>query len=212
MELNLDNVFLKNSSSVIWSLLPTNGTSNTFDGNMFIIKTAPPKKVAIRDEFIEGFEEGDERKIKWIGVIQDQQKRNYYYPNKYKQSTTTTSSMEYTIVMRVEDVILSRAEAYAEIGDFDKGLVDLNAIRQKAKLPSLSLFNRDQIRKALLKERKYEFFTEQGFRFFDLKQFDEINLEMLKIKPLWKSVYALLPIPDQELQLNPKLEPQNEGY
>ena len=114
--------------------------------------------------------------------------------------------------MRVEDVILSRAEAYAEIGDFDKGLVDLNAIRQKAKLPSLSLFNRDQIRKALLKERKYEFFTEQGFRFFDLKQFDEINLEMLKIKPLWKSVYALLPIPDQELQLNPKLEPQNEGY
>lgn len=65
---------------------------------------------------------------------------------------------------------------------------------------------------ALMKERKFELFTEFGHRFYDLKQHNLLDDVMLSKKPAWKSDFKLLPLPEKELLINPNLNPQNHGY
>ena len=79
-------------------------------------------------------------------------------------------------------------------------------------MPSISTSNPNDLLEAILQERKAEFFTEQGHRFFDLKRTGRATPILSPIKPDWKSSSLVLPIPQSELLLNPNLGPQNEGY
>lgn len=87
----------------------------------------------------------------------------------------------------------------------------LNAIRNRAGLGNTSAGNMEEIIDAVLEERRKEFFTEYGHRFFDLKRTGKLN-EVLGVKPGWKSENRLLPIPESEINLNTNLQPQNPGY
>lgn len=213
MESDLNKAFLKESSSSIWQLLPFSSIYNTYQGNVFILNTAPPTNVALRQDFVNDFEPGDLRRTSWIGQKTDSQNKTYHYPFKYKQYSTSTSSLEYSVVLRMEELYLIRAEAYARKGQYDLAIADLNKIRGRAGLAPISNISDTNILiDRVMKERRSELFTEFGHRFYDLRQHDLLDVVMTAKKAGWKPNFKLLPLPEKELLLNPNLNPQNEGY
>lgn len=212
MERTIEKTFLKDSSSALWQLMPYDPTYNALEGNYYILRTAPSTTVSLSPNFMSGFEVNDARRTKWVGEIKDANQQSYFYPYKYKQQTNTTATLEYSIVMRVEELYLLRAEAYIEKGQTVLGLADLNNLRSRVTLPPVVSTDKNILLDAILKERRYEFFAEWGQRFYDLKHFGKLDLKMAALKPAWKSTFGLLPIPEKELLINPNLNPQNNGY
>lgn len=160
---------------------------------------------------VNAFEPGDQRKIHWIGSV-TKGTTTWYFPNKYKQRTTTTSSLEYSIVFRLAEQYLIRAEARAQQGDLIGAKEDLNKIRNTAGLAGTTALSQQDILKALLQERRVELFTEYGHRFFDLKRANMLDEALSPVKAGWNTTDRLLPLPESELTLNPNLNPQNPGY
>ncbi|RZM27775.1 MAG: RagB/SusD family nutrient uptake outer membrane protein [Pedobacter sp.] len=212
IETSIDRTFLKDSNSAIWQLMPSTGTSATQQGNFFVLRTAPPARVALSQDLIAGFEAGDQRRTKWVGEIKDSQGKTYYYPFKYKQFTVGTASSEYSVVFRVEELYLIRAEGYIQQGQPELAKNDLNKLRLRVGLSALTGIDQDMLMAAVQKERRYELFVEFGHRFYDLKHFKVIDQVMTAVKPNWKTTYQLLPVPEPEMLLNPNLNPQNNGY
>ena len=118
---------------------------------------------------------------------------------------TEGGSMEYSIVLRSEEQYLIRAEARAHQGDLIGAKDDLNVVRQRAGLSDTPALTDVQIIAAVLDERRLEFFTEYGHRFFDLKRTNSLNSVLGIIKPGWNDTDKLLPLPVSELTLNPNL-------
>ncbi len=66
LETNLDKIFLKDSSSAIWQLMPYDTTYNTLQGNYFILRTVPPTTVSLNLDLVNDFESNDKRRTMWI--------------------------------------------------------------------------------------------------------------------------------------------------
>lgn len=200
-------VFLKNSSSTIWQLKPEVG-ANTWEALTYIFVGQPPF-VALNPELVDSFEADDARREEWIGTV-NAGGETYYYPFKYK--LRQGSGNEYSILMRLAEQYLIRAEAKLYLGDLNGALQDINAIRVRAGLPPATGTTTLEVALAIENERRHEFFTEQGHRWFDLKRTERANELIGPIKPNWRTTDVLLPIPEKELNLNPNLQPQNAGY
>ena len=196
MESDLQKVFLKDGSSIIWQLQATTSQSNANEGLSYIFTTAPPSLVSLTPDLVNSFDEKDLRRKNWVGELKDSQQRSYYYAFKYKQRTTTTSSMEYSVILRMEEVLLIRAEAFLHLEQNDKALIDLNSIRKRAGLPDIVMSNSIDISSEIINERRHEFFVEAGHRFFDLKRSQRLDAVMKNVKPQWKSYFLLLPLPE----------------
>ncbi|MBO3100273.1 RagB/SusD family nutrient uptake outer membrane protein [Gelidibacter pelagius] len=208
---SLDEVFLKNSPGTIWQLMPNRQGAPTIEGQSFIFKMGPPPNRALNKLMIDIFEIGDMRKELWIGSVSGETE-TWYYPHKYKQNTNEATSNEFSILFRLEEMYLIRAEARTHLGDLDGAKIDINKIRSRASLPDTSAETAQQLLDAVIQERRIEFFSELGHRFFDLKRMGLINSTLSPIKPGWNPTDTLLPIPESELLLNPNLLPQNAGY
>src|SRR5690606_30820433 len=128
------------------------------------------------------------------------------------------------IVIRYADVILAKAEALIETGlDISGGIELINRIRTerndvKMFTHPLSL-TKEEARKALRHERRIEFALEGIYRWADIKRW-EIGPELYPlpiygtngalVETRYASGYQLLkdrylPIPNQELSMNPNL-------
>jgi hypothetical protein len=208
---DLDMVFLKGSPAIIWSLHPGNAGLNTNDAMTFSISDGPPSKPSVSENLYNAFEPGDLRKTLWIKTVTDGT-NNYYQPFKYKNESATPSSEEYTILFRLEEQYLIRAEARAHLGDITGAQNDLNMTRNRAGLANTTAATTDQLLTAILNERRFEFFTEQGHRWLDLKRTGNAAAALSPIKPGWQNTDILLPVPASELLLNNNLLPQNPGY
>lgn len=210
-ETNIDAVFLKDSPSTIWQFSPALSENNTEEGSTFLFSSGPPPMSALNGNLVFSFPTGDLRRSHWIGDITDGSS-TWYYPNKYKFTLTEGGSQEFSIVFRLAEQYLIRAEARAYQGDLIGAKEDLNKVRNRAGLADTSASTADQIIAAVLQERRLEFFTEHGHRFFDLKRSGTLNSALTSLKPGWDENDRLLPIPASELSLNPNLAPQNPGY
>jgi starch-binding outer membrane protein, SusD/RagB family len=208
---SLNNTFLIQSQSTIWQLLPQASNRNTLEGATFIFLTAPPPSLALSEELLSAFELGDQRKLNWTKQVTNSN-GTWYHAFKYKQRTNTSSSQEYSIIFRLAEQYLIRAEARARQGETITAMEDLNIIRTKAGLPASTANTQTDILQAIMQERKVELFTEFGHRFFDLKRLDKLDAELNLTKPGWSTYMKNLPIPQRELLLNPNLLPQNNGY
>lgn len=208
---SLQDVFLKNSTGTIWQLMPAQEGLPTQEGQSFIFTAGPPPNRALAQNQIEAFETGDLRKEYWVGSISENG-QIWHYPFKYKQSVTEGTSSEYSILLRLEELYLIRAESRAHLGDLAGAKSDINKIRNRASLPDTSADTSDQLLTAIIQERRVEFFTEFGHRFFDLKRTGLLNSALTPGKLGWNSTDILWPIPESELLLNPNLLPQNSGY
>jgi hypothetical protein len=226
LEQDLSKVFLANSTETIWQLgvfPPT--VTNTLDGYAFILKAAPRNNgnsniSAISSELLNAFESGDHRKTDWIGAFSttDAPVVTYYFPFKYKVYQTINNSItEYTMMLRLAEQYLIRAESRVQLEDDPASvLADLDTLRHRAGLPSYSAGTDEQsLLNAILHERQVELFAEWGHRWFDLIRTNKANSVMSIVAPLkggnWSPNWQLFPIPQDERVKDTHLS-QNNGY
>lgn len=205
------DVFLKDSPETLWQLDSGIPGNNAYEANTFVFTSAPPPNAAISEYLSNAFEEGDQRFEAWVGSVSGEETL-YNFPNKYKQNGPTPVTEEFSILIRLPEIYLIAAEANAHLGNLDKAQEFLNAVRSRASLGDIEVNDMEGLLDAILKERRLELFTELGHRFFDLKRTGRLSEVLAPIKPDWNTSSRVLPIPQSELLLNPKLEPQNEGY
>ena len=219
----MNNVFLKNSQEAIWQLQVVNTglNRNTFEGNTIVPTGTPLYRLTKGTTGLEdAFETGDRRRANWVATFTTTTNLVYTYPFKYKVRVGTPVT-EYSMVLRVAEQYLIRAEARAQQNKLGDAVNDLNIIRQRAGLGNLgALSDLPSAMLAIEKERRLELFTEWGHRWFDLKRWKSVTGDATKTraddilpatKTAWKPTAKLWPIPTSALTTNPNLTP-NPGY
>ncbi len=215
----LANAFLAGSGETIFQFtLPLTVTYNTSEGSQFIpaSKTAVPN-FALRDQLLSAFETGDLRRKNWLDSNTVSGK-TYYYPFKYKLRTNTAGAakMENSIVLRLSEQYLIRAEALARQNKLSEAMTDLDLIRTRANLIPIASSNpsigQDDLLQAIYRENQVEFFTEWGHRWFDLKRTGRASAVLASVKgAYWQDADVLYPIPNAEILTDVHLT-QNPGY
>lgn len=209
-ENDINKTFLKESKSTIWQFIPKLVGNNTDEGSAFIFLTGPPPFVSLSPALFDSFSNNDLRKTHWIATVSNGTAQ-WYHSKKYKQKSNTGTAVEYSIVLRLAEQYLIRAEARARQGELIGAKEDLNVVRNTAGLPDSDAVGADAIVAAIIQERRFELFTEYGHRFFDLKRTGTLDAVLSAVKPAWNGDDALWPIPEKELLANTKLT-QNPGY
>ena len=211
LNVHIDEVFKRSSAATLWQFKPEQPGYNTYEAQSFILLTAPPTGNALREAFLNSFEAKDLRAENWMSSVSDGT-AIWYFPYKYQEYSPTETSQEYSKVIRLAEAYLIRAEARLRKNDFIGARDDLNHTRLRAGLPAISTLDPNALEEALIYERKAEFFTEFGHRWFDLKRWGRAEARLENLKPGWGISSYLLPLPETELQANPNLLPQNPGY
>lgn len=237
----LANAFLKDGKEALWQLQSTQNNLNTYEGNSFILISAPNYAfpVSLSSGLYNTFEPGDDRKTNWTGAYTSTGTgaKTYPYAYKYKVraiSTATIPITENAIMLRLAEQYLIRAEARIHANKIADGIDDLNALRTRARaaatvavpnpLPALSTtLNMTDALKAAEHERQVEMFAEMGDRWLTLKRtkgFDNPAISRAdEIMPAittakggqWNTDWQLYPIPATEIINDVNLS-QNHGY
>ncbi|MCX2837469.1 RagB/SusD family nutrient uptake outer membrane protein [Salinimicrobium sp. MT39] len=214
---DLDEVFLANSREAILQITPLGGggyMTQTNEGFNFIIDPVIYFMAAFKlnNEFPEAFDKNDKRLLNWIGFHEGE---NAFFPYKYKIFTSNSFPItEYSMVLRLAEQYLIRAEARAKMGNLVGSIEDLDVIRDRAGLPLLAEtdpgINQENLLDLIFEERRKELFAEWGHRWFDLKRSGRAE-EVFGPEETWQSADLLYPIPEEERMKNPNLS-QNPGY
>ena len=217
---DLNTVFLANSKEAIWQLQPVNvaGGRNTWEGFTSTPATAVAQPAFRLDtiNLIKKFEAGDLRLANWTGWRKTTTGATVYFPWKYKirtNATGVTTVTEYSMVMRLAEQYLIRAEARIQQDKLADGRADLDSIRVRAGLTKLDAsLDKAALLLAVEQERKVELFVEWGHRWFDLKRTNRANAVLGPLKaPNWQTTDTLYPIPSDARRTNIYLD-QNDGY
>lgn len=167
----------------------------------------------LSDGLLNSFEAGDARRTAWVrqvtlnGITASEP---YKYQNYDTESATDSQRFEAPTVIRLAELYLIRAEANAALGNSQLVLSDLNIIRARAGLPSLS--SAVNLNDAVLQERRIELFCERGDRWLTLKRTGQVNTVLSAAKPAtWQSYAQWFPLPQTAIDSNPNLI-QNQGY
>jgi hypothetical protein len=125
-----------------------------------------------------------------------------------------------TILLRLADIILLKAEALNQTGQTADAIPLVNAIRTRVSLPDITVTSQTDVAAAILKERRLELAFE-GQRWNDLLRFGtQFTITLLNNQtdplgnPLNYNLTAekiLLPVPQTERDLDKNLS-QNPGY
>jgi hypothetical protein len=220
------NVFLANSRETVWAMAPVSGSVVR---DYYLYYTAPlvnASQVALGNissasmssALLNSFEPNDQRLNSWTilkTTTSAPVNGQFYFPAKYKSVINGT---EFLIQLRLAEQYLIRSEARLKQGNNVAAAVqDLNVIRQRARptAPANALadypatISAEACMDAILKERRTEFFTESGHRFYDLKRTGKIDAVMSATATLkgtsWASWKQIWPVPVNDLQLNPNL-------
>ncbi|WP_067149485.1 RagB/SusD family nutrient uptake outer membrane protein [Pseudotamlana agarivorans] len=179
---------------------------------------------SVSKELADSFEEGDVRRYYFIGT----HNRTLWGRSvsklslvKNRENTPLATSAAYNSfqgysrVLRVEEVLLNRAEAYAQNNQLQLAINDLNTLRVKKINPTfyndldLGSFTKESLIEFIYNERRKELCFE-GHRWFDLKRttrpamyrigYDGREAHLEKDDPRY-----VLQIPESELQVNPSI-------
>lgn len=211
LESDLDLEFTKSSSSTIWQLAAGGGFTNTQEGGTFIFNSGPPPSVALREDLYAAFEVGDKRREKWTRTISSGT-TTWHHSYKYKEDISSNNATEFSVIMRLSEQYLIRSEARARQGYISGAQEDLNEVRSRAGLDDTTAGTANELLNAIIYERRFEFFTELGMRFFDLQRTGRLDSVLSPIKLGWNTTDQFWPLPQSELLLNPNVGPQNLGY
>lgn len=216
LEDSLNQVFVIKSREAIWQLKSNTPGINTWEGKNLILISTPgngeSSSACLSKHLRETFEQGDLRRSLWVDSITTADKKTYYYPYKYKVKSGDELS-EYSMVLRLAEQYLIRAEARVRLGNNVGATGDLNMIRRRAGLPAYSgASDKSPLIAAILRERQLELFSEWGHRWLDLKRTGQAGKTLSETKTTgWQDFDTLYPIPKNECLLNPFLT-QNSGY
>lgn len=220
---SLDKVFLSDSREAIWQLMPEGLYVNTSEGDAFLLQTSPfweDQPYTVTASLMNDFETGDKRLAEWTGTLVNPD-GTFDYPAKYKVFTGGSASnppvplTEYSMVFRLAEQYLIRAEALAHQNKLTDAVRDVDSIRRRADLPLLKDTHPGISQAALLlvieHERRIEFLAEWGHRWLDLKRTGRATI-LLGYKTGWAATDELYPIPESERLKNYYLGNQNPGY
>ncbi len=135
--------------------------------------------------------------------------KKYYDPS--VNPATGESGINFPII-RFSDVLLEYAEAVNEAtGPTTEALNAFNRVRTRAGIPTLNGLTQSQFRDSIYQERRLEFVYEHQ-RWFDLVRTGTLVTRLQAVgKTNVQSKHYLYPIPQREIDLNPKLT-QNPGW
>lgn len=216
---DLNTVFLTTSTEAIWQQFPGNNINspsaartNSQEGAYFIPASAgEAPRYVLTDALLNAFEPGDRRKLSWIA-----EQGPVHYPFKYKVPENATTITEYSVILRLAEQHLIRAEARAQLNKLEDAISDIDLIRDRAGLPLIADSNPAITKEALLlaigQERRIEFFAEWGHRWLDLKRTGRANDVLGALKAGWTESDLLYPLPQIEFSNNPYLGDQNPDY
>lgn len=180
-------------------------------------------------EFVNQYETGDKRKDETILY----QGCPAFYGNTFNSSYSLTgfnvrkflvplsispaynTNPEDFPVLRYADVLLMWSEALNDLGQTAAAEVPLNLVRNRAGLPNIAMgLSQADFQTAVLHERRIELAFE-GQRWFDLIRINNGQYGLNFLHSIGKTNATaknlLLPIPELEIESNPKLT-QNPGY
>lgn len=150
---------------------------------------------------LDAYEEGDQRREQ---LLFEQDGR--IWSAKY----TSEQNDDNVHIIRIAEVILTRAEALAELqGVNDESITLVNQVRGRAGLDDISPGSPDELIDAILQERRIELAFE-GHRKFDLLRRGEniTNIPSADVDTIeYGDPRMIFPIPQRELDVNPELEP-----
>lgn len=148
---------------------------------------------------------------------------NYYPASHYPFMYKVRSGFSNEYVLRLADIMLLEAEAYAHKGDLQKAADIVDIIRQRVQLPALAAdkkASKEAMVDAVLHERRLELAFE-GERWFDLCRNGKVESTLndlnsrdsgrLPLQRKYSSELYLMPIPQSAIDQNSNLT-QNPGY
>jgi starch-binding outer membrane protein, SusD/RagB family len=204
----IDKVFLsKNNDEAIWQLMPAYEQSNGYEPLVFFLLN----EAVMTDDLVGIFGVDDLRLYVWMVELD-----GGFAPFKYKALMFDKEVVEYSMVLRLAEQYLIRAEARAQLGDglLPRAAEDLNEVRGRAGISLIDIKStQSQLLEAIELERRKELFSEWGHRWLDLKRTNRADAVLGQFKgALWEPTDVLYPIPAAEIVQNPNLGPQNLGY
>ncbi len=180
----------------------------------------------VTKEFVDAYEDGDQRKTHTIWQNGDQWEDFTYASfysstgfniKKWVRGSRSVTGMDSDLnfpVIRYADVLLTMAEAINEQGRPAEAEPFINEVRSRAGLGGLSGLTQEQMRARILHERRMEFAFE-GQWWFDLMRagpdYAETYFHDRGKDNFDRTKHILLPIPRTEMDLNRNME-QNPGY
>lgn len=176
------------------------------------------------DYLYKSFETGDKRKELIITNVKNDKAGNLpkdtlryigkYWDQEAEPVATDRSAVDFPL-LRYPDILLMYAEASYETGNISTAFDFVDMVRQRAQIPPLNRnLNRDEFIDAVYKERLLEFVCE-GQRWFDLARRPGMMEKWVsKAKPgiVVTPKHYHFPIPETEIELNPKLLENTSGY
>ena len=127
------------------------------------------------------------------------------------------SGTDYPFI-RLADILLTRAEALANLDDLSGAVQEINKVRSRAGLAGLDpgSYTKETLLRHILNERKWELYFE-GHAKRDMIRMDRDNMiayirsKSADCQAVTAERYLLLPLPASALASNPALE-QNPGF
>lgn len=179
-------------------------------------------------EFVEAYEEGDERKDATVLYEGGPEFDGKEYESRFSFTGYNTRKFLVPIsqvsaydnsplnfpILRYADVLLMKAEALNELGQTALAEDYLNMVRNRAGLDDIEGLSQADFRNAVLHERRVELAFE-GQRWFDLIRVNNGEYGLNFLRSIGRNnasqKHLLFPIPQIELDRNPNLV-QNPGY
>lgn len=212
-----DDVFRANSKEAIWQIAP-DGINNFApkEVNKFVLLTNSTGKTitgntSLSGDFLSSFDIIDKRNT-WIGEVSSDSEHAYFSQKYWFENDGTIK--QYSMVLRLAEQYLIRAEARARQNKLTESISDLDKIRKRAGINLIANIKpnigQQDLLDSIMLERKRELFAEWGHRWLDLKRTSKVNT-VFKNSPTWQNTDTLYPIPGEERLKNPFLT-QNDGY
>lgn len=190
-------------------------TTNTMAGLYAYSDESDYEDYSASDDLLSLFDEGDVRLDSMfieaeLSTVVDYQvdlvDLPYYFTHKFQDNPGNP-------LLRLSELYLIRAEAYARQDDDKNALTDLNTIRERAGA-TLAEITDDLLDEIFLERRRELCF--EGHLLYDIARFNkDVERNSGCISTLcnlsYPSNYLILPIPDDNIDLNSNLI-QNEGY
>lgn len=219
LEDSLPLSFRNSSTEVLFQLKPASNAFLTGEGSQFLREMNGRPIYQLGSCVLDAFGDNDQRQRDWTKKAgQGAATPSWYY--KYRIAGKEPRQ-EYNQVLRLGEQFLIRAEARARLGDLTGALADLGTLRQRARLPPPAAgITRDSLLLLIARERRAELFCEWGHHFLDLKRWSQLvagdvlqtyALEQFAQRPDWQTHKLRFPIPQLELDVNPRFT-QNSGY
>ncbi len=192
----------KGSSESIWELAYSNQDANALAFFAYPSGAGGRWEYAPTAEFMASVPDNDLRKEYLFAKIKVGN-TTYDVINKYYRTETDDDPVW---LVRLPEMLLTRAEALAHLNDEAGALALVNQVRARAGLGAVTAAGQQAVLDAVLAERRVELAYE-GHRYHDLVRTGRAPA-VLEITDARK---VLWPIPQRDMDLNTKLK-QNDGY